>query len=188
MKTASLRTLGSSIGAVALLLAGCASPNATAPAGSTASATDVGFVTNLYNVVDFDHEVIDQVLAKNPDPRVASLARDFMAQGNELEARVSPIAAREGILPPQGQRFVQRADLQSRIASVTGNSPINFDQEFLADEVYSHEQALKSARAMSQQTDGNPQLMAISQEATGVLQANLSSLNKLQAQIVADRN
>ncbi len=177
-----------SAAAALLVLAGCASTTATTPSGSTASASDVGFVTNLYNVIDFDHEVIDQLLAKNPDPRVAALARDFLAQGNELQARVSPIAAREGILPPQGQRFVQRADLQARIASVTGNSPINFDREFLADEVYSHEQALKSARAMSQQTDGNPQLMAISAEATGVLQANLARLNTLQSQMVADRN
>jgi predicted outer membrane protein len=181
-----LPALLSSVAAISLMLAGCASTTATAPPGSHASASDLSFVTNLYNVVDFDRQVTDELLAKNPDPRVAALARDLLAQGDSLEARVAPIAAAEGILPPVGQRFAQRADLQVKIASVMGSNPINYDQEYLADEVYSHEQALQSAREMADQPGGNPQLMAISTDATGVLQTNLSRLRTLQSQVVVD--
>ena len=175
-----------SVAVFSLLLAGCASTTATAPPGTSASASDLSFVTNLYNVVDFDRQVTAELLAKNPDPRVATLARDLVAQGNSLEARVAPIAASEGILPPQGQRFTQRADLQVKIASVMGSNRIDYDQEYLADEVYSHEQALESARAMAGETGGNPHFVAISADATGVLQANLLRLKTLQSQMVAD--
>lgn len=168
---------------LAFIVAGCANTTATAPAGSNVNATDLAFVTNLYNVVDFDREVIGEVLPKNPDPRIAALGREFLVEGNNLEAQVSPIAAREGILPPEGQRFTQRADLQARIASVTGNSPIDYDQEFLADELYSHEQALESARTRSQQPGANPELFAISKEGIGTLEADIAKLKSLQAQM-----
>lgn len=171
-----------------IVLAGCSSTMATAPLGSRVSANDLSFVTNLYNIVDFDREITTGLLAKGPDPRVAALARDFVAQGDSLIARVAPIAAAEGILPPGGQRFAQRADLQVKIASVMGSRPIDYDQEYLADEVYSHEQALQSARAMANQSEGSPQLMAASADATKILEVNLSRLRALQLQLLADVN
>ena len=180
--------LSRSTAILTLILAGCAGTNATAPAGSVASASDLSLVTNLYNVIDFDRQITEELLTKEPDPRVAKLARDLVAQGDSLEARVSPIASAEGILPPGGQRFAQRADLQIKIASVMGSNPIDYDREYLSDEVYSHEQALQSARAMAGQPGGNPQLMAISAEATGVLEVNLGRLKNLQSKIVADNN
>ena len=188
VQKASVRGLLRSTAVLALLLSGCVNTNATAPLGSRASASDLSFVTNLYNVVDFDRQVTGELLAKNPDSRVATLARDLLAQGDSLEARVAPIAAAEGILPPEGQRFTQRADLQVKIASVMGSNPINYDQEYLADEVYSHEQALKSARAMAGEAGGNPKFVAISTDATGVLEANLVRLKTLQTQMIADKD
>ena len=167
-------------------LCSCISTTATAPQGSRASVSDLSFVTNLYNVVDFDRKITEELLAKSPDPRVATLARDLVAEGNSLEARVAPIAEGEGILPPKGERFIQRADLQVKIASVMGSNPIDYDQEYLSDEIYSHEQALRSARAMAAQPGGNPRLMAISTDATAVLQANLTRLKSLQLQVVAE--
>ena len=172
----------------AVVLSGCANPNATAPVGKNVSPNDVAFVTNLYNVVDFDQDIIGPALARNPDPRVATLARDFLAEGDALEAQVKPIAEQEGIQPPQGERFTQRADLHTRIASEMQNSRVDFDQEFLTDEIFSHEQALASAREMQASPGGNPELKAISKAATGVLETNLDRLKTLQGELLASNN
>ena len=166
-----------------LALAGCTDTASTAPGARDVSATDLAFVTNLYNVIDFDREVIGELLPRNPDPRVAALAHQFLTQGDSLEAQVRPIAAREGILPPAGQRFVQSADLQSRIASVLGNRPIDIDQEFIADELYSHEQALQTARTRAQQPGANAELLAISKEGIGILENDIAQLKTLQGEL-----
>lgn len=170
---------------VALIIAGCANDTATAPISDKVTATDLAFVTNFYNVIDFDREVIQNLLSKNPDPRVASLAREFLTEGDSLEAQVRPIAEREGILPPQGQHFVQRADLHARIASVMGDQPIDFDQEFIADETYSHEQALQNAKARSQQPGSNPELREISKQAIKILEVDIVKLKKLRSEMAA---
>ncbi len=188
MHTTSVTKLSILALVAAAALAGCANTNATVPLGSNVSPNDVAFVSNLYNVVDFDQDIIGPALARNPDPRVASLAKDFLAQGNALEARVKPIAEQEGIQPPVGERFTQRADLHTRIASEMQNSRVDFDQEFLTDEIFSHEQALQSAQEMANSPGGNPQLKAISATATEVLATNLARLRKLQGELLASND
>ena len=47
-----------------LALAGCGREEATAPAQAHVSSYDLSFITNLYNVVEFDRQVIGQELAR----------------------------------------------------------------------------------------------------------------------------
>ena len=164
-------------------LAACGRTEATAPPEKHVSAYDLDFVTNLYNVVEFDKEVIGQELARTGDPRVQALARDLLRQANEISAKVKPIAESEGIQPPEALSFQQRADLHTRIASIMATSTYNFDQEFLNDEIYSHEEALRRVQQMNQEPSGDAELKSLAQEAEGLLRTNLDRLKALQAQV-----
>jgi predicted outer membrane protein len=164
-------------------LAACGRTEAVAPPGRNVSAYDLDFITNLYNVVEFDKEVIGQELARTGDPRVQALARDLLRQANEMSAKVKPIADREGIQPPQVLSFQQRADLHTRIVSIMATSTYDFDQEFLDDEIYSHEDALSRVQQMNQEPVGNSELKSFAGEATGLLQTNLDRLKALKAQL-----
>jgi predicted outer membrane protein len=165
-----------------LALAGCGREEATAPAQAHVSSYDLSFITNLYNVVEFDRQVIGQELARTPDPRVAALARDLLREANDMDAKVRPIAEREGIVPPDTVSFRQRADLQTRIASVMGTGTYDFDEEFLTDEIDSHVEALQRVKDMAAEPAGNPELKALSEQAAGLLQTNLDRLRALQAE------
>ena len=167
-------------------LPGCGRTEATAPGQAHVSAYDLDFITNLYNVVEFDREIIASELARTPDPRVAALARDLLAEANALAAEVEPVADREGIVQPTQVTFQRGSDLHTRIASVMATGTYNFDQEFLSDEIDSHEEALRRAREMSDQPAGDPQLKAISVRATALLKTNLGRLNALQTQLKAN--
>jgi predicted outer membrane protein len=167
------------------LLSGCGRTEATAPGQAHVSAYDLDFITNLYNVVEFDREVIGNELGRTPDPRVAALARDLLSEANKLAAEVKPIADREGIVQPTQVTFQRGSDLHTRIASVMATGTYDFDQEFLSDEIDSHEEALRRAREMSEQPAGDPQLKAISLRATALLTTNLARLNALQKQLKA---
>ena len=99
-----------------------------------------------------------------------------------MDAKVRPIAEREGIVPPDTVSFRQRADLQTRIASVMGTGTYDFDEEFLTDEIDSHVEALQRVKDMAAEPAGNPELKALSEQAAGLLQTNLDRLRALQAE------
>ena len=57
-------------------LSDCGRTEAVAPSHPDVSAYDLEFITNLYNVVEFDREVIGTELNRSTDPRAAALAAE----------------------------------------------------------------------------------------------------------------
>jgi predicted outer membrane protein len=164
-------------------LVGCGQTEATSPSHSNLSAFDLAFVTNLYNVAQYDYDLTQQELGHTSDPRVLALANDLLKDANALVAKVKPIADREGIVAPNSTRFGQRVDLQMRLAAITASSLGNFDVEYLDDEIESHEEAIQSADKMANVPGGNPELRTLAQEGRQILITNLARLKQLRGQM-----
>jgi predicted outer membrane protein len=161
----------------------CVGTEATAPAGSKATERDLAFITSLYNIVEFDRRVIGQEMARSHDPRVAALAKDILDQANNFDAKVQPIAARDGITEPERVSLFRQSDMHSRVAEITGGGTVDFDQDFIADEIAAHRQILAQADDVMNEPSGDPELKALAQEGVQHLRTNLARLEELQAQL-----
>ena len=161
----------------------CSGTEATAQAGSKVTDRDLAFITSLYNIVEFDRQVIGQEMRRSHDPRVGELATDILAQANKFDARVQPIAARDGITEPERVTLYQQSDMHSRVAAITGGGTVDFDQEFISDEIAAHRQILAEADEIMNEPSGDPELKALAQEGVQHLRTNLTRLEALQSQL-----
>jgi predicted outer membrane protein len=170
-----------------LALPGCERTQAIASAASTASPADLAFMTDMYNVVGFDRQVIGAELKRPSDPRVAALAQDLLAQANAFDAKVRPIAERDGIEPPDAITFERAADHHDRLHAILTTGHADDDQFFLQDEIASHKQALMYVDTILHQPSGDPALKALSVEGVIRLRFNLQRLETLQREMLAAR-
>ncbi len=166
-------------------LAGCGQTEATTAASSHASAFDLAFITNLYNLVETDRDLLGNELASKPDPRIAALASDLLSEANTVYATVQPIAAQDGIIWPDQATFESRSDLQTRLGSVLTTGSYDYDQQFFEDEIDLHKQVIQRAEQMAGEPNGDPKLRAISKKALAVLKTNLKRLQDLQGEMQA---
>jgi len=166
----------------ALLLGGC-QRSATAPETSRVSESDLQFITGLTNLVEFDHRVIASALQNNPDPRVRALALDLQVRVDAFNAKVQPVAARDGISPPADMSLFEQSDMHSRVATLMATSRYDFDQEFLSDEIYGNRQVLGQAEQVIREPSGDLELHALAGEAVARLRENIARLEALQAQM-----
>ena len=186
MRTIVFAALGAAAAATAML-AGCERTIATAPPASVASARDLAFITDLYNVVAFDRQVIGEELSRAGDPRVEALAADLLAQANAMDAKVRPIAARDGIEPPEAASFKRIADHHARLAAIVATGHYDYDAEFLADEIASHREAVAAVDRFIHEPSGDPALQVLSTEGIIRLRFNLQRLEALQHERLAAR-
>jgi len=164
-----------------LLLSGCAAQNAqptSAAAASTVNPAEADFVTNAYQVIEFDRQegTLAQTQARNP--QVKALAQQLTNEANDFAARLGPVAAAAGIQPPT----VLRRDLRIRLGHMQLQQGLDFDRVYLADQIASHEEALRSAEAMNG-AQVSPQFAALSQQGNELLRQNLAKLYALQRQM-----
>ena len=171
--------------ALAVALAGCEQTTATAPTASAASPRDLAFITDLTNVVMFDRQVIGEELARKGDPRVQALAADLLAQANAMQAKVTPIAERDGITPPDTMSFSHLADRHARLDAIIKTGHYDLDEEFLKDEIASHEQAVADVDKFIHEPSGDPDLHILSTEGIIRLRFNLQRLEDLQKERLA---
>ena len=171
--------------ALAVAVAGCAQTTATAPVASTASPRDLAFITDLTNVVMFDRQVIAEELARKGDPQVQALAVDLLAQANAMQAKVEPIAQRDGIRPPDIMSFKRLEDRHARLDAIIKTGHYDSDAEFLNDEIASHEQAVADVDRFIHEPSGDPDLHVLSTEGIIRLRFNLQRLQELQKQRLA---
>lgn len=171
-----------------LSVSGCAPPEraaATAPAGSNVSQTDLNFVTNAYNVVEFDRLAAAQAQTRAADPRVRALAADLLREANAFRDQVKPIADSMGIQPPDTVTFAQRPDLQVRVSDLIRTGGPSYDRGFLDDEIATHREALRRQQDMAGGASGDPRLRALSGQGTEILRTNLAKLEALRRQVSA---
>lgn len=165
------------LAAALLLLAACEAQNAQ-PISSSANPAEVSFTTNAYQIIEFDRQegALAQTEAKNP--RVKALAQQLTNQANDFAAHLAPTAAAASIQPPT----VLRNDLRVRLGHMRLQQGLDFDRTYIADQIASHEEALRLEEAMNG-SGVIPQFMTLMQQGEALLRQNLVTLRGLQSQM-----
>lgn len=159
-------------------LVACETTKATSTGDMTPA--DVDFVTNAYNIIEFDRQecTIAQTQARTPEVR--ELAGQLLMQANEFDAQLRPIAASAGITPPS----VLRTDLRTRSARLRLGQGLEFDKAFVEDQIVSHQDALNMQQSMMESTGANPKIRELSSKGTAILTRNLARLRELQRKMI----
>ncbi len=159
-------------------LAACGTTQSTSTGDM--SPDDLDFVTNAFNIIQFDRDecTIAQTQAKAAEVR--AIAAELLKQANDFDAQLRPIAAAAGISPPT----VLRTGLKIRAGRLRLGQGSDFDRSFIEDQIYSHEDALNMQQMLMDLPGGNPQLKALSRQGTALVQTNLAKLHALQRQLM----
>lgn len=164
------------LGAV-VALAGCQTSTASVTSSSgDMSATDLDFVTNAYNIIEFDRQecTIAQTASKNP--AVRAIAAKLLQDANTFDSQLTPIAASAGIKAPT----ILRTDLRIRAARLRLGQGPDFDRAFIDDQIVSHQDTLNLQSMMMDAPGGNAKLADLSRRGYDLVKANLAELQKLQ--------
>ncbi len=165
-------------------LAGCQATKATATSSAgDMSPSDLDFVTNAFNIIEFDRQecTLAQTQARTPDIR--ALATKLLNEANDFDAALLPIAAEAGIKPPT----VLRTDLRIRAGRLRLGQGLDFDRAFLDDQISSHQDTLNLQEMMMQTPGANPKLSALSQKGNQIVRANLDLLRAQQRKMMLAR-
>lgn len=169
--TAALLTTGAA-------LAGCQTTKSTSTGDM--SSDDLEFVTNAFNIIEFDKQECTIAQAQAQTPQVRMIASDFLAQAIDFDAQLRPIAASAGITPPT----VLRTDLKVRAARLRLGQGIEFDKTFIDDQIVSHQDAINMQEAMMNTPGSNPKLRELSSKGSVILAKNLVRLHAAQKMMI----
>jgi predicted outer membrane protein len=159
--------------AALLSLAACQSPTARST-GGTATPTELGFVTNAYQIIRFDREEGALAETEARDPRVKALAARLVAEANQFATQLDPVAASAGITPPAELNN----DLRVRLGHMRLEQGLDFDRTYLTNQIASHESALHELDTMK--ADPSPRFADLAQRAEVLLKTNLQALRVLR--------
>ncbi len=158
-------------------LAACQGPVAQSTT-SNANPAEVNFVTNAYQIIEFDRRegALAQTQARNP--RVKALAQQLTSEANDFAAQLAPVAADAGIKPPT----VLRNDLRVRLAHMQLQQGLDFDRTYLSDQIASHEEEVMMQDSMSS-ANVRPSFADLIQKGQAIIRRNLDTLRSLQAEM-----
>ena len=164
-----------------LVLAACQGPVAQSTTGS-ANPAEVNFVTNAFQIIEFDRRegALAQTQARNP--RVKALAQQLTNEANDFAAQLTPVAADAGIKPPT----VLRNDLRVRLAHMQLQQGLDFDRTYLNDQIASHEEEVMMQDSMSS-ANVRPAFADLIQKGQAIIRRNLDTLRSLQAEMGSGR-
>jgi len=171
---------GLSITSVAAL-AGCQSSKSMSK--SNMNQDDLDFVTDAFNIIEFDRQECTLAQTQSKTPEVRALAADLLQQANDFDMRLRPIAAEAGIKPPT----VLRTDLRVRAARIRLGQGADFDRSFIDDQIVSHQDALNMQEAMVDTSNSNPEIKALSRQGYDIVKSNLARLHALQRKLMLIR-
>ena len=163
--------------AALLLLAACQGQNAQ-PTASNTNPAEVRFTTDAYQIIQFDRQEGALALTQAKDPEVIALAAQLTNQANQFATQLAPVAMGAGITPPR----VLREDLRVRLGHMQLQQGLDFDRNYIADQIASHEEILKMENGMGNE-GASPQFRKLMQQGTSLLQTNLDKLRAVQARI-----
>ena len=172
-----------SAAAALLLLAACQNQNAK-PISSDVSANpaEVQFTTNAYQIIEFDRQ--EGALAKTQakTPGVKAISDQLTEQANNFAVRLAPTAAAASIKLPS----ILRNDLRVRLGHMRLQQGQDFDRNYVADQIASHEELLLLQGDMGQ-GGVSPEFATLMRQGTKLVQENLEKLRALQRQMGASR-
>jgi predicted outer membrane protein len=167
----------------AMPLAACETTKSTPTPTGDMDPGDLEFVTNAFNIIEFDRDECTIAQKQATSAEVRALAVEMLQQANDFDAKLRPIAAAIGIKPPN----VLRTNLKIRAARLKLGQGRDFDKSFLEDQIFSHQDTLNMQQAMMDSTTGNPQLKDLSRQGTTILTDNLKKLHDLQRKVMMMR-
>ena len=168
-------------GLVALALAGCTTravtplPQEQILTGQMLNQADANFVTESYRIVQMDNEEGQLAAVQSANPRVRALAAEIVSKANRLYPEMEAAIHKNGITPPRDLP----GDLRARLDRTRSLRGAAFDRSYLADQVETHERALRVFQAEQARTQ-DPAMRALVEEATPVVQEDLAKLQALQ--------
>lgn len=165
--------------ATGAVLAGCDTSRSHSP--TDMSSADLDFVTAAFDIIEFDRQECTLAATQAKSPAVRALAAQFLQEANAFDARLRAITAADDVQPPT----VLRTDLRIRVAHLRLNQGLDFDRNFISDQIASHTDALSMQDRMVQTPDAHPRLQALAKEGLALLQENLGKLRVLQARLAA---
>ena len=166
--------------AASVALAGCQTTQASAssPSGDM-GASDLEFVTNAFDIIAFDRDECGLAQTQARSPEVRAIAGKLLAEANQFDAELRPVAAESGIKPPT----VLPSRLRIRAARLRLGQGVDFDRAFLADQIASHQDILNFQYVVLSTATSNPRLADLSRRGDALVRANLAQLQALQAQM-----
>ncbi len=164
-----------------LALAACQGPVAQSTTGA-ANPAEVNFVTNAYQIIEFDRRegALAQTQARNP--RVKALAQQLTSQANDFAAQLAPVAVDAGIRQPAELRN----DLRVRLGHMQLQQGLDFDRTYLSDQIASHEEEVMMQDSMRSATV-RPAFADLIQKGQAIIRRNLDTLRALQAEMGTGR-
>jgi predicted outer membrane protein len=161
-------------------LAGCQQTQSTARPGGDMNANDLDFVANAVNIINFDREECTLAETQSRSPEVRQIAGKLLSDANAFDGRLQPIVQASGIAPPAQLR----TDLRVRLFHLRIQHGLDFDKQFLEDQIASHQEILNRQQMMMSTPGMNPQLTRLSQEGSQILERNLADLRRIQRQMM----
>ena len=166
---------------VLLLLAACQGSVATSTGGA-ANPAEIGFTTNAFQIIEFDRREGKLAQTQARDPRVKALAQQLTTEADDFAALLAPVAANQNIRPPTELRD----DLRIRLGHMLLQQGLDFDRTYVADQIASHEEAVRMQESMSS-TNVSPAFAELIQKGQVLVRRNLDALRALQAQMGPSR-
>ena len=159
------------------LLAACQTSIAT-PSSASAGVTpaEIDFVTNASAIISFDRDECGLAQAQAKSPEVRAIAAKLLADANQFDEDLRPVAAQSGIK----LATILPTTLRNRAARLRLGQGSQFDQSFIADQIASHQDALNLTESVIGTPSSNPSLAALSKQGDALVRANLEQLLALQ--------
>jgi predicted outer membrane protein len=169
-------------GLVALTLAACSrQQTATAPASDgNVTPADLEFITNSFNIIEFDRQACILAPTRSKNPEVIALAAHLLSDANAFRDRLKPLAEAQGVRPPN----TLRTDLRVRLGYLTRLPGVGFDQQFISDQIFSHEEVLQRQQEMRTTEGVSPQFRQLADAGEAIVEANLEKLRALQRKLM----
>ncbi len=167
---------------LALPVAGCTTqaqtpfPQQQILTGQMLNQADANFVTESFRLVRLDGQEGQLAAAQSDNPQVRALAAEIVAKANQLYPLMQDAIRKNGISPPVDLP----GDLRGRLERTRGLQGSAFDRSYLADQVETHQRAIRAFQAEQARTQ-DPTMRSLVNQALPVVQEDLGKLQALQA-------
>jgi predicted outer membrane protein len=163
--------------AALLTLAGCKSTTATSVGDM--NPADLDFVTNGYNLIQFDIQESELAQTYAKSQAVKDIATRLLADAHLAQEKFDPVIKAAGITLPSELR----SDLRIRLFHIRRDSGLDFDRSFVDDQIASHVEFQDRYNMMEDTPGQNSQLVALAAQARPYLVKNLADLRAIQKQL-----
>ena len=142
---------------------------------SSLNQADAAFVTAAYRVAQLDNSEGQLAAAQSGNPKLRQLAAEIVAKANQLYPQLETEIAKNGITAPRELP----ADLRDRLNRLGEKRGRAFDQQYLSDQVETHQQAVQAFEAEQARTH-DAAMRSLAELALPVVREDLGRLQELQ--------